>query len=145
MIHCILLLCYSSTIAACHNLSPEANSSLQSCILVSERQGKPEFTAHHIPFPYAQHAAKNGKLAGVGEKQERGCSLKEKPGKSSNNTGTGQGAGDPHSGWAELKWGPSKDLGEAGQRNQGLLVPQAGARMSLRCGHLTGSFRRCKP
>ena len=93
MIHCILLLCYSSTIAVCHNLSQEANSSLQSCILVSVRQGKAEFTAH--PLHYAQCAANNSKLAGVREKQERGCSLKENPGKPSNNSGTGQGAGNP--------------------------------------------------
>lgn len=105
MIHCILLLCYSSTIAACHNLSQEANSSLQSCILVSVRQGKAEFTAH--PLRYAQCTANNGKLAGVREKQERGCSLKENPGKPSNNSGMEQGVG-----WAELKGGPSKLLGE---------------------------------
>lgn len=78
---------------------------MQSCILVSVRQGKAEFTAH--PLRYAQCTANNGKLAGVREKQERGCSLKENPGKPSNNSGMEQGVG-----WAELKGGPSKLLGE---------------------------------
>lgn len=60
-------------------------------MLVSEQQGKAEFTAH--PLRYAQCTAKNDKLAGVREKQEQGCSLKESPGKPSNNSGTGQEAG----------------------------------------------------
>jgi len=71
-------------------LSQEANSSLQSCILVSKRQGKAEFTAH--PLRYAQGTAKNDKLAGIREKQEWGCSQKENPGKPSNNSEAGQGA-----------------------------------------------------
>lgn len=90
MIHCMLLLCYSSAIAVCHNLSQEANSSLQSCILVSEQQGKAELTAH--PLHCAQSAIANSKLAGVREKHEQGCSLKEKP---SSGLGTRQGAGSP--------------------------------------------------
>lgn len=93
MIHCILLLCYPSAIAACHNLPQEANSSLQSCILVSEQQGKAELTAH--PLHCAHCATANSKFAGVREKQEQGCSLKENQEKTISSLGTRQGAGSP--------------------------------------------------
>jgi len=116
MIHCILLLCYPSAIAACHNLPQEANSSLQSCILVSEQQGKAELTAH--PLHCAQCATANSKIAGVREEQEQGCSLKENQEKTISSLGTRQGAGSPAAQLSQngqLKWSPLKGPCEDGK------------------------------